>query len=436
MQKTLDAKLADIHTDPSGSRAFILADAKDADMGFGIAAPGRSPESHAGEARARTLADYREQIRQIIGQGLVDIMLMSASTNDLLTIEEGLFENSAITPAARANDTSEIWLARGGRYGQSPSQPFRSATLDHIQCGHVDCQDDQRSRGANLGLYSVTFNNRIDEDARTLEQYRQFRIEAERKGFRHFLEVFNPNVDSGLDADTLPGFINDHIARTLAGVAQAGRPVFLKIVYQGPEAMEELVGYDPHLVVGVLGGSSGTTYDAFKLLAEAKKYGARAALFGRKINHSECQLAFVQFLRLIADGEITPEEAVRAYHSVLERLSIKPWRSLEDDMTLQTNVMSYSGESTITVPRGVSKLDAPESEKNAAMNACDTITTTDAKKAGDCGCGCGGSDPSRCPSNAPAAQTPSPGGPSPDFSKMSQAEKLAYNRARLNRIFG
>ena len=81
--------------------------------------------------------------------------------------------------------------------------------------------------------------------------------------------------------------------------------------------MEELVAYDPHLVVGILGGGAGTTYDAFKLLAEAQKYGARVALFGRKINNAECQLAFVQFLRLIVDGEIAPEEAVRAYHGVL-----------------------------------------------------------------------------------------------------------------------
>ena len=69
--------------------------------------------------------------------------------------------------------------------------------------------------------------------------------------------------------------------------------------------MEELVRYDPHLVVGILGGSAGTTYDAFKLLGEAKKYGARVALFGRKINNAENQLAFIQFLRLIADGEIS-----------------------------------------------------------------------------------------------------------------------------------
>jgi len=34
-----------------------------------------------------------------------------------------------------------------------------------------------------------------------------------------------------------------------------------------------------------------------------KKYGARVALFGRKINNAENQLAFIRFLRLIADGE-------------------------------------------------------------------------------------------------------------------------------------
>jgi hypothetical protein len=31
------------------------------------------------------------------------------------------------------------------------------------------------------------------------------------------------------------------------------------MVYHGPRAMEELVHYDPHLVVGILDGSAGTT---------------------------------------------------------------------------------------------------------------------------------------------------------------------------------
>ncbi len=117
--------------------------------------------------------------------------------------------------------------------------------------------------------------------------------------------------------------------------------------------MEELVAYDPHLVVGILGGGAGTTYDAFKLIAEAQKYGARVALFGRKINNAECQLAFVEFLRRIVDGEVTPEEAVRAYHGVLEQLKIKPQRSLADDMQLQSGVMSYGGSSSASVPSGV-----------------------------------------------------------------------------------
>ena len=145
MEKSLDRKLAAIHADPSGSKEFILADAKDADMAFGIGAPGQSPEMHAGEVRMRTLAEYREQIRQIARQGLVDIMLMSASTNDVLTIGERLFENSHVTPAARANDTTDIHVVRGGRYVAEPSRPFRTATLDHIQCGHLDCEPAERA---------------------------------------------------------------------------------------------------------------------------------------------------------------------------------------------------------------------------------------------------------------------------------------------------
>ena len=59
MQKSLDQKLAAIHADPSGSSEFINADAKDADMAFGIGAPGRSPERHDGEVRLKALAEYR-----------------------------------------------------------------------------------------------------------------------------------------------------------------------------------------------------------------------------------------------------------------------------------------------------------------------------------------------------------------------------------------
>ncbi len=331
MKKSLDLKLSNIHANPTTAKDFILADAKDADMALGLVAPGFSGKA---PGRFRSLAEYRDLMREIVQQGLVDIMLMSASSNEILTLEERLFDNSTVTPATRANDTTDIHMVRGGWYSEAPSIPFRTATIDQIQSGKAVCVPDERSKGCDLGLYSVTFSNDPEGDHRILETYREFRIEAEQKGFRHFLEVFNPSVPGAVQPELLGHFINDHIARMLAGVPRRGRPIFLKIAYHGPRFMEELAAYDPHLVPGILGGASGTTHDAFKLLAEAKKHGARAALFGRKINNSEHQLTFVQFLRWIADSEISPEEAVKAYHGELKKLDIKPHRLLEDDLQL------------------------------------------------------------------------------------------------------
>jgi hypothetical protein len=331
MTKSLDLKLANIHANPNSARDLILADAKDADMAFGLASPGRSREPGR---EFRSLGEYRDLMREVARQGLVDILLMSASSNEVLTLDERLFDNSPVTPAVRANDTTDIHLVRGGRYAQSPSLPFRSTTIDHIQCGKAICSSEERRKGCTLGLYSITFNNDPELDRQSLEAYRQFRVEAEQKGLRHFLEVFDPNVPGAVEPTMIGHFMNDHIARMLAGVPRASRPIFLKIPYHGPKFMEGLVAYDPHLVPGILGGASGTTHDAFRLLAEAKKYGARAALFGRKINNSEHQLSFIQFLRSIADGQISPEEAVRGYHGALEKLRIKPIRSLQEDLKL------------------------------------------------------------------------------------------------------
>ena len=138
MEKSLDIKLARIHKDRS-CEDFILADAKDGDMAYGLSAPGLSPENYSSEFRFKTLDEYRAQIREVIKQGLVDIVLMSASTSEQLTLKEGLFENSPLTPAIRANDASDIWLAGAGAvYGETPSRPFRTATLDHALCGKAN----------------------------------------------------------------------------------------------------------------------------------------------------------------------------------------------------------------------------------------------------------------------------------------------------------
>lgn len=314
--KSLDHKLAAIRANPSGSTEFILADAKDADMGLGLAATGKDPII----GKARSLSDYRDQMRAIVKQGLVDIMLMSASTSEILATRERLFGSSSVTPAIRGNDSTDIYALTGGRYQISPSRPFRSATLDKEQVG------------TDLALYSITPNNDVDADVRSLDAYKQFRHDAQAAGFRYFLEVFDPNVSGAVAAEHLPAFMNDFIARTVAGVTSDQRPLFLKITYHGPRSLEALVNYDPSLVVGILGGSSGTTHDAFALLEESRKHGARAALFGRKTNHSEHQLTFITHLHAIANGRLSAADAVKSYHSELEKLKLKPYRPLKEDL--------------------------------------------------------------------------------------------------------
>ena len=99
-------------------------------------------------------------------------------------------------------------------------------------------------------------------------------------------------------------------------------------------SMEQLVAYDRSVIVGILGGPAGTTHDAFRMLWEAKKYGGRAALFGRKINQAEDQLLFVEILRALADGNADPEESVRDYHGQLQQRGLTPHRPLEEDLVL------------------------------------------------------------------------------------------------------
>jgi hypothetical protein len=435
--KSLDSKLAAIRANPT-ARSFIIADAKDADMAFGVRAPGPrgylaspgarqaqfSPEVWTrDEFGHRNLPEFLDIIREVVRQGIIDIMLMSASVNEQLTIKEGLFKNSAVTPAARANDTTDVWAVRHGSYIQQPSQPFRSATIDHIQCGQIECDRSAEAfPGANLGLYSVTFVNELAQDRAAVEAFKAFREEAERKRFRYFLEVFDPNVNSRIPPEKMGEFINDNILRILAGVTEAGRPAFLKIVYHGPRLMEELAQYDPNLVVGILGGSAGTTYDAFRLIHDAQKYGARVALFGRKINNAEHQLAFIEMLRLITDGRISPEEAVRAYHGVLQARGIKPRLPLEKDLELTDQAMSYGGGGG-----GGSRSTVEVRNNPLASQPAATVTTAAAPAKPE-----------------PAVVAASSGGPAwpvlangaPDFSKMTSAERCAYDAQRLKRRFG
>lgn len=339
MKPSLIKKLAQIRENPS-SREFVLADARDADMAWGVPSPGKVYPAPEPGAPYRTMPEFHEQIRAVTRQGIVDIVLASHSTMSLLAHRERLFDSLDVTPAVRINDATDVWCPRGAAYRRYPSAPFASGFIDEAQYGSLTA-DRHGEPVVNLGLYSVTFNNQLPADRESLLAFKEFRSEAQWKKFHYFLEVFPPNLACGLPQDEIPAFVNDSVCRMLAGVPLAARPVFLKIPFFGPRALEELVAYDPSIVVGVLGGGSGTTFDAFKLLADAQKYGARVALFGRKIKDAEDPLTFITFLRRITDGFLSPEEAVKAYHDELKSKKIPPKRTLQEDLKITDVTLAY-----------------------------------------------------------------------------------------------
>ena len=99
--------------------------------------------------------------------------------------------------------------------------------------------------------------------------------------------------------------------------------------------MEELASYDPDgLVIGILGGGKGTSRDCFELISQACKYGAKVALFGRKVNLSEDQDTMIRIMRAVIDEGLTSSEAVKLYHDRLKRINLKADRELANDLEL------------------------------------------------------------------------------------------------------
>ena len=123
-------------------------------------------------------------------------------------------------------------------------------------------------------------------------------------------------------------FNNDCITRCLAAVSRLDRPIFIKAAYNGPRATEDTCRHDPdNLIFGVLGGGAGTTRDCLELIHQAERYGARVALFGRKIYGSENSVLMLTAMRRVIEDRIGSDEGVRACHADLARAGITAfWR--------------------------------------------------------------------------------------------------------------
>jgi hypothetical protein len=320
MTKKLDTKLAKIIGGKYRPTDFIIADAKDADMSLGVTAAAPRPGNEMGAAGPGiypTRQEYIGDMKALIEQGDIDIMLTSAANGEVLSMKPGQLKK--VTLAVRGNDTTDIWNPRKSNHLGSPSRAFQTVNLKRVR------------KFCDLVLYSMTFNNDTDADLQSLAAFKEFRMQAGDLGMRYFLEVFNPNAPTNLKESDFGCFVNDSIVRSLAGVTAAERPLFLKVAFNGGKHLQELTEHDSTLVVGLLGGPSGTTRDTFELLKQGEQAGARVALFGKKIQRAESQSDIVRLMRPVIEGSMTPDKAVEEYHKSLTEKKITPKRSLKVD---------------------------------------------------------------------------------------------------------
>jgi hypothetical protein len=377
MAKTLQRKLRAWQSGSAGSGDFILADAKDADL-----APGGLPEPVArSQERPDATFPYRsreaffDQIVELIEASPLDLMVLSPPAASELTGPRGPFHASNVSPSVRM--LPGLGLATGLTLDDAGPIPI-------FGVGH--CAD--RSPGAA-----------------ELNAYEQFRREAGAARRRHILELYPACGCDGGPPRRTGEILSDRLIHSILEVPPAARPLLVQTPYYGPRLMEGMAACLPGVSVGVLGGPASTAFDAFQLLDESRRHGARAALFGRRIAAAEHQAAFVRLLDHVARGEASPAEAVHAYHGVLQGLRIRPLRELSED--LQPGARLFRGEETSATCVVVPELPYG-GERSAAI-----------------------ANPKPAPAVARTAYDDEP-----DFDRMTPQEKLEYNQRRRDRIFG
>src|ERR1700761_1362864 len=130
----MEEKLARIRAGEYRRRDFIIADAKDPDMGPGLHAHGPIRTADGATPRLRTRAEFLGECEKIVKQDIVDILLASASNIEAL-VDKHVFAGTGVKPAIRANDTTDVWRHRGAKHHETPSIPFRSASISRVRHG-------------------------------------------------------------------------------------------------------------------------------------------------------------------------------------------------------------------------------------------------------------------------------------------------------------
>lgn len=289
-------KLADGH-----SRAFVFA--ADALVSGGIQGLGmtRGTQPHY-----RTRPEFLQLVRELVGDGAIDGVLMTPADTEQLAQHERLFDAADVTPIVRMNAETNLWNPRFGNYRQQYSLPF--GTVPVLEAAYCDAV--ARDCHVRVGLYSITLNNDVYHDEQTLNAYLHFAQTVGRMDdFTHFLEVFLPNVNRrGLSDAHCGAYVADSIVRTMSYLRQRELPRLIKTEYTAPTVWRELCGFDPTLAIGALGGPRTSARNTLQLAADVVLNGGRAVLFGRSVFDDDDPRAMACALRSVLDG--TPLEEV------------------------------------------------------------------------------------------------------------------------------
>ena len=133
--KRLDEKLARIRAGQYRRQDFIIADAKDPDMGPSLSSSGPKREPDGSWTRYRTPRGVPRPDPRHRPPGHrrhhADVGLQHRSG----CATRGCSRTAPVKPAIRANDTTDIWRMRGATYHEKPSRPFRSASIPRTMYG-------------------------------------------------------------------------------------------------------------------------------------------------------------------------------------------------------------------------------------------------------------------------------------------------------------
>jgi hypothetical protein len=300
---------------PLLQRNPILIFAADPLASAGLHGLGREMTPHP---HYRTRPEFLELLRKVTADGYIDGLLMTPADAEVLAVDERLFEAHPVTPVVRVNAETAIWNPRFGRYRQQQSYPFQTVPLSEAAyC--VYSIDEAKACHIRLGLYSITLNNDVEADERTLNAYLRFAREVgETPDFDHILEFFLPNVNlPGVDEKARGQYVADSIVRMMSYLRRHQRPLFIKTVYTTSETWRELTSFDPTLVIGALGGPRQNARKTLQLAYDATEHGSRVILFGRSIFEEDDPRLIVKYLRAVLDRTMTVDEAHGAYQRSL-----------------------------------------------------------------------------------------------------------------------